>query len=182
MNLMHALPARLWRGLVNAVISLGTRDEPDQVIGAGAAGGPYLLRWHLIPRNPVMNVYLHCFLRDDDDRALHDHPWPWCSLLLFGSYVEHTIAAGGIHRRRVCAEGSLRLSTPWRAHRIELLPRERIHPDHDPGRRPAWTLFITGPRIRAWGFHCPEQGWVHYRLFTDPEDPGRVGAGCEGGR
>lgn len=45
---------------------------PDFYIGGNA--NPYLLRWWVIPRNRFFNVYLHKFLRDDDDRALHDHP------------------------------------------------------------------------------------------------------------
>ena len=34
---------------------------------------PYLHRWYVIPRNRFLNLYLHKFLRDDEDRALHDH-------------------------------------------------------------------------------------------------------------
>jgi hypothetical protein len=44
-------------------------------------------------------------------------------------------------------------------------------------RMPAWTLFITGRRVRDWGFHCPK-GWVPWQEFTDPTDSGRVGKGC----
>lgn len=74
-----------------------TRRAPDFVIGG--AERPYLLRWFVIPRNKVFNVYLHQFLRSDDDRALHDHPWVNLSILLRGGYIEHTIAAGGIQQR-----------------------------------------------------------------------------------
>jgi hypothetical protein len=45
---------------------------PDFVIGGDS---PYMLRWWIIPRNKFFNIYLHRFLRSDDDRALHDHPW-----------------------------------------------------------------------------------------------------------
>ena len=38
-----------------------------------------------IPRQSYLvslwNVYLHEFRRYDHDRALHDHPWPNCSIL-----------------------------------------------------------------------------------------------------
>lgn len=75
------------------------RRRPDQMIGAG----PYLMRWWLFgaskkpdaegnpkPRRPFgLSVYFHCFLRSDDDRALHDHPWDFFTVLLFGSYKEH---------------------------------------------------------------------------------------------
>jgi hypothetical protein len=76
------------------------RRRPDQIIGQG---GPYMLRWWLFgtsrkrddhgdpkPRRPFgLSFYLHCFVRSDDDRALHDHPWDFASLILFGDYNEH---------------------------------------------------------------------------------------------
>jgi hypothetical protein len=34
-------------------------------------------------------------------------------------------------------------------------------------------------QVRAWGFHCPERGWVPWQDFTDPADPGLTGRGCE---
>src|SRR6202451_4200464 len=50
---------------------------------------PYLYRWYVLPRNDWLNIYLHKFLRDDDDRALHDHPWQILSIILKGGYIEH---------------------------------------------------------------------------------------------
>lgn len=140
------------------------RRRPDLVIGGPLL--PYLMRWYVIPRNPVLNIYLHRFLRSDDDRALHDHPWVNASYLLEGSYTEHTIAAGGIHNRHERRAGAIVLRGPRAAHRIEL---------NNVG--PCTTLFITGPRMRDWGFHCPA-GWVHWRRFTDPRDEGAIGRGC----
>ena len=40
----------------------------DLVVGGDA--DPYLRRWWLIPRNRIFNVYLHHFMRSDDDRVL----------------------------------------------------------------------------------------------------------------
>ena len=152
--------------LADRIIERLTRRPPDFVIGGSER--PYLLRWFVLPRNRLFNVYLHHFLRSDDDRALHDHPWANCSILLRGHYLEHTIAAGGIHRRERLQAGAWRLRWSGRlAHRIELIDG------------PCWTLFMTGPKYRAWGFHCPEQGWVHSRRFTASDDPGAVGKGCD---
>lgn len=146
------------------LIQRALQRSPDVVIGGHER--PYLLRWWLIPRNPVFNVYLHRFLRSDDDRALHCHPWANVSILLRGSYTEHTIAAGGVHQHRVLAAGSCKVRLSGRhAHRIELTDG------------PCWTLFLTGPRYRQWGFHC-ERGWVHWRDFTAPDDDGAIGPGC----
>jgi hypothetical protein len=63
----------------------------------GAARDPYMLRWWVIPRNKVFNIYLHNFMRSDDDEALHDHPWAFnLSIIVHSEYTEHTIAAGGV--------------------------------------------------------------------------------------
>lgn len=161
---MNWLAARLMWWLW---LNVARRREPDFVIGD--PHDPYLKRWWLIPRNPLVNVYLHQILRSDEDRALHDHPWAFLSLMLAGSYIEHTIRPGGIHVRREHLTGSLRLRLASTAHRLEVPPT-----------RWCWTLVITGPRYRRWGFHCPERGWVHWRKFTDPATGGAtVGRGCE---
>lgn len=133
--------------------------EPDQIIGGKER--PYMLRWWVIPRNRFFNIYLHHFLRSDDDRALHDHPWWNLSVLLRGQYLEHTR-----DRIRLRRAGYIVLRRATCAHRIELIDG------------PVWTLFLTGPKIRSWGFHCP-QGWRHWRKFTAADDPGAVGPGCD---
>lgn len=141
------------------------RRAPDFIIGGHER--PYLRRWWLIPRNPIFNVYVHQFLRSDDDRALHCHPWANASLILRGRYTEHTIAAGGVHQHRVLAAGAWKIRFSGRhAHRIELTDG------------PCWTLFLTGPRYRNWGFHCPNR-WVPWQEFTAPDDAGGIGRGCD---
>lgn len=160
--MMSRLATWLFEHLFLRVVSV---RGPDLVIGADK-GTPYLSRWFVIPRNRWFNVYLHCFERSDDDRALHDHPWLFnASLVLAGQYTEHTIAAGGIHRRATLSVGQFRARWGGAPHRIELT------------QGPVWTLFITGPVVRRWGFHCP-QGWVHWSDFT-ANDGTTVGKGCE---
>ena len=44
--------------------------QPDFVVGKPE--DPYLLRWWVIPRNKRFNVYLHKFLRSDDDVQADD--------------------------------------------------------------------------------------------------------------
>jgi hypothetical protein len=151
--------------IVDRLISRAIARGPDFIIGGKE--DPYLLRWFVIPRNRFFNIYLHNFRRSDDDRALHDHPWANCSILLRGSYTEHSIAAGGVEQRRPLSAGAIRLRLSGRfAHRIELTHGE------------CWTLFITGPRYRQWGFHCPK-GWVHWKKFTATDDAGAIGRGCD---
>lgn len=150
------------------------RRAPDFVIGGRA--DPYLRRWWMLPRNPFLNIYVHEIRRADDDRALHDHPWPWASFVVSGAYCELTDERQGdrsvydwIQRkwRTVWGTNSFRWNWPRFAHRLE------------PMGGPVWTVFITGPKIRAWGFLCP-QGWLHWKRFTAPGDTGQIGKGCDG--
>ena len=39
------------------------------------------------------------------------------------------------------------------------------------GEQPVWSLFITGPWQRHWGFHF-EHGWRHHADAVDAENPG----------
>ena len=130
---------------------------PDFVIG-----DHYLRRWWVVPRNDFANVYLHEFRRSDDDRALHDHPWASTSVILMGRYIEHTPEGKFV---RLAGDVSTRAAEAL--HRVELLPDET-----------AITLFMTGPKVREWGFACP-QGWRHWTEFVDARDTGQVGRGCE---
>ncbi|MFD0726993.1 hypothetical protein [Lysobacter brunescens] len=193
---------------------------PDFVVGADSPGGAYLRRWYLTPWRRLQgrlrdraeaqptrwnratarvvgllpNLYLHQFLRDDDDRALHDHPSWAVSYMLRGGYIEHTIAAGGIHHRTAYHAGSLRFLGTRFAHRIELFKQpaselgqlfQKVAVFFGIGLQvpaeslPCWTLFLFGPTVRDWGFHCPDRGWVHWREFTKAGKPGEVGQGCD---
>jgi hypothetical protein len=124
-------------------------------------GHDYLRRWWVIPRNDYSNIYLHDIRASDDDRAFHDHPWPNRSVLLVGSYIEHTPEG-----RFVRKTGDV-VDRPANAlHRLEIIPGVR-----------AISLFFTGRNEREWGFDCGH-GWVHWRDFVDARDTGQVGRGC----
>lgn len=141
-----------------------------------------MLRWWIIPRNRWFNIYLHYIMRDDDDRALHDHPWWNVSIVLRGAYIEvmpdfraaktpytRIEDLPTIAKRR--GPGSIVFRRATDAHRLEL-------PIENGGIRYVWSLFITGPRIREWGFHC-WHGWRHYKQFVASDDAGAVGRGCD---
>lgn len=158
------LPEFIRRRLVTWALGVRFGRFPDVVIGGH--DNPYLMRWYVIPRNRFLNIYLHRFCRSDDDRALHDHPWINCSILLAGRYVEHTILSGGVEVRTTRNAGEIKFRGARSAHRIELTDGNCL------------TLFITGPRSREWGFHCPA-GWKHWKDFTKPGASGEIGPGCE---
>lgn len=158
------LPDWVTKALLKRLQAISERRPPDIIIGG--SDNPYLRRWYVIPRNRWCNIYLHHFMRSDDDRALHDHPWMNCSILLRGEYTEILPTIGGTTTSRVLKAGALAFRGPRAAHRVML---------HD---GPAWTLFMTGPRVREWGFWC-QSGWRHWRDFTAGQRGELVGRGCE---
>lgn len=137
---------------------------PDFVIGP--ADDPKVHRWFVIPRNPFANVYIHKFFRSDPE-VPHDHPWDNRTIVLRGEYDETIVYNERcITTRRVAGDIVERYAS--KAHRI-ILP---------PEAPPTITLFLTGPIIRDWGFHCP-QGWVHWKDFVELRPGGNEpGRGC----
>lgn len=144
--------------------------KPDMNIGGDER--PYIRRWYVLS-TPWFRVYLHNMLRNDDDRALHDHPWSNVSVILKGGFVEVLPAyhvdplafAPVIRKLRRPFSVTVRKATD--AHRLELRP----------GIPSSWSLFLTGAYQRKWGFHCP-QGWRPYEQFVKPDKPGEIGRGC----
>ena len=117
--------------------------KPDVIINKN-----YLQRWFIIQRNRFFNIYLHRYTGSDDDRALHDHPWWSMSFLMKGELVEHRF-----NDKRIIPRFWPIIRSAKHAHRLELI------------KGPAWTLFLTGPKIREWGFHHPIDGWIQWEKF-----------------
>lgn len=138
--------------------------QPHQVIGDGP--NPYMLRWDVIPRNRWLKVYVHKFLRSDDDRALHDHPWVFISLVLHGQYLEYTEQAPNPHLRK---RWSLAYRPAATRHRVALV--SGFNADGSYGMQPCWTLIVTGPKVREWGFWC-------WGRFVPWQEWGETGGGC----
>ena len=188
------LPQGLTKPLIRWTDRIRLHRRPDFVIG-----DHYLSRWYVTPWTgkykhvekptrwqrlvrslPVL--YVHAFTGSDDDRALHDHPAASMTIVLDGSYWEHVPAdrndpAGPTvaYRRR---RGDIVFRRAHAPHRIEM--------PHDVER--CITLFSFGLRLRRnqrgerdpkwWGFWC-RHGWRHWTIFTDPNDSGRTGRGCD---
>jgi hypothetical protein len=117
-------------------------------IGRGDSNGEYMTRWMILGKRQGLSRYrvmLHRFRRSDLD-VFHDHPWRFISIILAGGYHERTpkgcvwYPAGSVLFR----------PATWR-HRVEI----------EEGAT-AWSLVITGPKQREWGFHCPT-GWLHWK-------------------
>src|SRR5580765_1177386 len=94
---------------------------------------PYVVRWRL--ETPAGSARVHHWLKPDDDRAFHDHPWWFLTVVLRGGYTDRT-PAGDDHLRA----GSVRFRHARYQHTVF------------PGPQGAWTLLVTGRPVRAWGF------------------------------
>lgn len=101
----------------------------------------YLTRWYLFRTKPFA-IFLHLFHRSDEDRALHDHPWTFVSIILWRGYYEHT-AKG---RKRYWPGMILYRPAEW-THRVELVDQ-----------KPALTLMLRFKGRREWGYHLTT-GW-----------------------
>lgn len=146
-----------------------TSGEPHLYIGGKQ--NPYLLRWYLIPRNRFFNIYLHKFLRDDDDRALHDHPWWFLSIMIWGGYMEEVYCkVTKTTDVKYRSAFSFVLRKPTHRHRVMLYR----HPKDFSKPIPCWTIILTGPTVRTWGFWCP-RGFVPHHEFVEQKDGSDAG-------
>lgn len=126
---------------------------------------PYLLRYWLLrigrrrgSEYPWFGVRVHVFCSSDDDRAFHDHPWPFLSIMLAGSYTEvqpvdcHWRAQGKYHCEQIGQQMVTTLRTQRIAGDVAYRHAETWHMVRiEPGKR-AYTLFITFPQVQQWGF------------------------------
>ena len=121
---------------------------------------PYLERYYLFLKDRdrfPFNVFLHKFLKGDPD-DVHDHPWPYATLILKGGYYEWLpqFDSKGNKIAEMCVwrgPGSFRVCRANCYHRIELDPSVT-----------AWTLFMPGPKKRDWGFLVNNK-WIQHEQY-----------------
>jgi hypothetical protein len=123
---------------------------------------PYLERYYLFLKDRTrfpFNVFLHRFLKSDPD-DVHDHPWPYATLILKGGYYEwlpqFNSKGEKIGELQVWrGPGSFRVCSANSYHRIELDPSIEC-----------WTLFMPGPQKREWGF-LSKGKWIQHEQYLD---------------
>lgn len=119
--------------------------------------GTYLTRIRLV-QTPLFGVYLHRFDGPDPRATLHDHPWPFLSLVLRGGYVERRL---DLMTMEVDEHHAIR----W----VNFMPKGGAHAIMRLTRVPTWSLMFVGRRSRIWGYW--EQAWKHYEMPPVPTDP-----------
>jgi hypothetical protein len=111
-------------------------------------GTPYLRRWRIF-ECPWFGVYLHRIDGPDEGRDLHDHPWPFVSIVLRGGYIEEVPDYYGVRERSV---RWVNFKAAEDRHRVASVDK------------PTWTLVLRGPRWRRWGF-LTDHGWVDHASY-----------------
>ena len=123
---------------------------------------PYLERYYLFLKDRdkfPFNIFLHKFLKSDPD-DVHDHPWPYATLILKGGYYEWIpqFDSKGKKIGEICtwrSAGSFRTCSATSYHRIELDPDVEC-----------WTLFMPGPKQREWGF-LSKGKWIQWQEYLN---------------
>lgn len=100
---------------------------------------PYVERWVIETR--WFSIRLHKWLGDDDLRNLHDHSWDYVAMVIKGVYTEKLDEDQG--------EGFIYWMIPWKP---VYRKAERRHAVHPVGPWPVWSILLTGPEKREWGF------------------------------
>lgn len=122
---------------------------------------PYLERYYLFLKDRKkfpFNVFLHKFLKSDPD-DVHDHPWPYATLILKGGYYEwipqfNADGTKSCEVRKWRGPGHFRICSATSYHRVEL--QEGVE---------CWTLFMPGPQKREWGFLVKNKWMTHGDYF-----------------
>jgi hypothetical protein len=100
---------------------------------------PYVERW--VADFGLFSIRIHKWLASDDNRALHDHPWDYYTMVLKGNYYDIGETPYDSY--------SLWSGFPWKLH---FRKAERRHWVKLGDEVPTWTILFTGPEKREWGF------------------------------
>jgi hypothetical protein len=152
----------------------------------------YLQRWFIMGRGgddgragTSWALMLHRMHRPDEDRAHHDHPWNFWTLVLWGGYVEEVsvpamwgpgdgrhylecparhISAALAGERRPCTCVRFKRNR-MRPGTLAFRPAEYRHRIATLPKGQALTLVLRTKKRRSWGFWMPGEGWIKWKEF-----------------
>lgn len=145
MHTTFRLPPFLLDAIAAPLLDGVALTEPSQVLDNGI--DVYMRRWYIERSKDTGNVHLHHTLRSDYDPEPHDHPWDNLSVWLKGTGLEQVVTDEGETIVLERPPGTMVYRRAEDSHRMLV-------------GEPTWTLFLTGPKIREWGFHH-DGGWMH---------------------
>lgn len=147
------------------------REKPWRLYASHLGG--YMRRW--IARCPQGTLRLHNIRTSDAGRDFHDHPFDFTSLILRGGYIEHVPGckcwvdyADTTNLARMIRLYGKKFfeSNPCRYFGPGSIIRRKAEDFHrlDLVNGEAWTLVLTGPYRRMWGFQT-DKGWIPYQEY-----------------
>lgn len=124
---------------------------------------PYLHRYYVFLKDRdekfPCNVFVHHFVKSDDENNLHDHPWDYITCILSGGYWEHMFVdsstlgsvSGGENSGKSLARfwrnpGHIQYKSKDHLHRVQLPCDSKATQSN------TWTLFVPLKREKSWGF------------------------------
>ena len=113
------------------------------IVGSRPGETQYLERWVIQCR--WFSIRLHHWFGDDDQRHPHDHAWWFISFVLSGVVREKLPCGSQITRRAF----SVRFFPAHHSHMVSAN---------------AWTLLLTGPATRKWGFFVDGE-WMNKKTY-----------------
>lgn len=136
----------------------------------------YLNRWGLA-HDRIGGVLLHKMEAPDPGVDLHDHPWWFVSIILWGGYTEQRapIREAPLFAKLAdaypdgCTRGVVE-QRHWLSAQVMRL--DECHTITDLTRRTSWSIVFKGPRRRSWGFYMPD-GYLSEREYDETVRAGR---------
>lgn len=113
-------------------------------------------------------IYVHRMDAPDPGVDLHNHPFAFMSLVLWGGYTEERCrsffapyVAARAERLNLARRGNRR-HRGWLT--IATTPLDHAHRIVELDRSPTWTLVIRGRKLQRWGFLLPA-GWMDWEEY-----------------
>lgn len=121
---------------------------------------PYLERYYIFLRernNFPFNIFIHKFLESDTD-DIHDHPWDFFTIILWGGYWEYTKSDN--------YEKDKSLEKKWHGPlSFRYCKAEMFHKIIIDKKKSCWTLFIPFKQRKDWGF-IKDGKWVNNLIYN----------------
>lgn len=124
----------------------------------------YLRRLRIL-QTPWFGVYLHWIYLPDRDRDLHDHPWPFTSVVLRGGYTEEVMQPRvykSVSVKKTHGRFSAHVMHLDQAHQITRIESGTV------------TLVLVGKRSRTWGFWTGD-GFVPWHDYSNADGTRKAG-------
>jgi len=112
----------------------------------GEGDCPYVIRWKL--NLYLFSIRIHHFVRSDDKRAFHDHPFSFITLVLKGHYWDNNQTGA-----ELMDAGTIKYRPSHYRHSV-VVPEGGV-----------WTLLLTGREKRDWGFYLRGKYYPVKRYF-----------------